>query len=837
MATPVAEPLSHLIVISCSHADGSLGPILASLHPLRDRAAIAVALDGAAAGAEAEVARRHDAWLATEPRDLVPGLLVVPPEGARIVDDRIVPGVSSGSALEELLRTAAGSFEERLILVLLAGPTAGAVAAAALVNGSGGTVIVEKPRAGARRIPRSLPPTAVDVVVEPDALAGTLMQLIERDGRAVRADQTRLRSLLDHIKQRSGIDFSGYKPATILRRLDRRAAAVGARDLAEYIRHLEAHPDEYQRLVSSFLIKVTEFFRDPALYAYLRDRVVPDLVRTAREHDNTLRLWSAGCATGEEPYSLALLVAEALGDDREAFNVRIFATDIDNAAIGFARKAVYPETAVRGLPPELLDRYFIHADGEYEVAKTIRSLCVFGQHDLGERAPFPRVDLIMCRNVLIYFTNDLQARTLRLFAFSLRDQGYLVLGSSETTNPLSEHFAVEQSRLKVFRRQGERILIPPGRARVEGIRRIAPHLGDADALVPAPRPRARAQDDRADRLIVGLPIGVVIVDREYDVVQMNSQARRLLELHGGPATGDFVHLATTLPPAQLRAVIDAALRGETAKAVFEVSGSGAEPRSVEVTGHPGYVERAEVGATALLIITDVTAAELVRRQDVTDRARTASDIQALGQRMSQLLDTNRQLVQANEDLAHVNVELRSANDELLVANEEVQAATEEVETLNEELQAANEELETLNEELQATIEELNTTNEDLQSRSAELEQVARALNDDDGSERQDLLGRLASVEPMIVVGPSGERLLSNAAYDALGAPARFEDQHGRALGTSGPLERARQLKPFKMTVRVAGDGRRSFTASGEPIHRNGTPVASLVILHELRAPA
>jgi len=443
MATPVAEPLSHLIVISCSHADGSLGPILASLHPLRDRAAIVVALDGAAAGAEAEVARRHDAWLATEPRDLVPGLLVVPPEGARIVDDRIVPGVSSGSALEELLRTAAGSFEERLILVLLAGPTAGAVAAAALVNGSGGTVIVEKPRAGARRIPRSLPPTAVDVVVEPDALAGTLMQLIERDGRAVRADQTRLRSLLDHIKQRSGIDFSGYKPATILRRLDRRAAAVGARDLAEYIRHLEAHPDEYQRLVSSFLIKVTEFFRDPALYAYLRDRVVPDLVRTAREHDNTLRLWSAGCATGEEPYSLALLVAEALGDDRDAFNVRIFATDIDNAAIGFARKAVYPETAVRGLPPELLDRYFIHADGEYEVAKTIRSLCVFGQHDLGERAPFPRVDLIMCRNVLIYFTNDLQARTLRLFAFSLRDQGYLVLGSSETTNPLSEHFAVE----------------------------------------------------------------------------------------------------------------------------------------------------------------------------------------------------------------------------------------------------------------------------------------------------------------------------------------------------------------------------------------------------------
>src|SRR5205823_861666 len=163
-----------------------------------------------------------------------------------------------------------------------------------------------------------------------------------------------------------------------------------------------------------------------------------------------------GCATGEEAYSLAILLCELLGDEMEHFQVRIFATDLDNDAITFARRGIYPASTLANVPPAFIERYFIKMNGDYEIKKQIRALTVFGQHDLGQRAPFPRIDLALCRNVLIYFTNDLQRRALHLFAFSLRDRGYLVLGKSETTSPLPEHFILEQPRLKIYRRQGER---------------------------------------------------------------------------------------------------------------------------------------------------------------------------------------------------------------------------------------------------------------------------------------------------------------------------------------------------------------------------------------------
>src|SRR5205814_10059820 len=170
-------------------------------------------------------------------------------------------------------------------------------------------------------------------------------------------EERALRAFLEGLRERSGIDFNSYKMPTIVRRLQRRMIATGAEGLDAYLHHLQTHPDEYQRLVSSFLIKVTEFFRDPELFTYLREQVIPELVAEARRRDNELRIWSAGCATGEEAYSLAILVAEALGDELEAFTVRIFATDLDVDAIAFARRGVYPAAALNGVPPEPVARY------------------------------------------------------------------------------------------------------------------------------------------------------------------------------------------------------------------------------------------------------------------------------------------------------------------------------------------------------------------------------------------------------------------------------------------------------------------------------------------------
>src|SRR5262245_38220417 len=186
--------------------------------------------------------------------------------------------------------------------------------------------------------------------------------------------------------------------------------ATDTRHLAEYMRYLQRHPDEYQRLASSFLIKVTGFFRDADLFDQLRRRVLPELLAEARNRDNELRLWSAGCATGEEAYSLAILIADALGDDLERFTVRVFATDLDADAIAVARRGVCPAAALVDAPQRLVEEYFSEADGEYTIRKRVRALTVFGQHDLGQRAPFPRIDLALCRNVLIYFTPELQKR-------------------------------------------------------------------------------------------------------------------------------------------------------------------------------------------------------------------------------------------------------------------------------------------------------------------------------------------------------------------------------------------------------------------------------------------
>ena len=247
-----------------------------------------------------------------------------------------------------------------------------------------------------------------------------------------------------------------------MRRLQRRMAAAGAATLPDYRRYMERHPEELQRLVASFLIKVTEFFRDPELFTYLRDRVLPGLISEARERGE-LRIWSAGCATGEEAYTLAMLVADLLGEDAEELPVRIFATDIASDAVEFARRGVYTQAALEGLPADFVERHFTPVDGAFEVRKQVRSLVVFGEHDLGNRAPFPRIDLVLCRNVLIYFTPELQRRALQLFAFSLRQGGYLALGKAETVSPLPEFFSVEQPRLKIFRRAGAPAPIPVGR--------------------------------------------------------------------------------------------------------------------------------------------------------------------------------------------------------------------------------------------------------------------------------------------------------------------------------------------------------------------------------------
>ncbi len=374
-------------------------------------------------------------------------------------------------SVDLLLGSAAEIFGERLVAVVLTGTGNDGTDGARLVSELGGTVIIQNPNtAEYRGMPASLAPNTVDIVADLDEIVRVLNDLLAGlEEEQPEGEEEELKRLLGELRKVHGVDFGSYKETTIKRRIKRRMAATGQGDLGDYRRYLEENPDEYRNLASSFLIKVTEFFRDPEHFEHLQGEVLPELVEEARRGNRGFRVWSAGCATGEEAYSLAIALIEVLGDDWGSFNALIFATDLDSGAIEFARRGIYPPSSVRGLSSERLERYFDETEDGYRVKKFVRSMVVFGEHDLSRRSPFPNMDLCVSRNVLIYFAPELQRRALQLFAYSLRTGGVLVLGKAETVSPLSEYFAPLSRQFKVYRRQGDRFLMPhlpsPPRAR------------------------------------------------------------------------------------------------------------------------------------------------------------------------------------------------------------------------------------------------------------------------------------------------------------------------------------------------------------------------------------
>jgi len=646
------------------------------------------------------------------------------------------------------------------------------------------------------------------------------------------SEQTQLQTFLDQIREYSGIDFSTYKQPTIQRRLHRRTVATGQPGIPEYIRHVRNEPAERQRLISSFLIKVTEFFRDPELFTHLEENVLPELIAEAESRGGDLRIWSAGCATGEEAYSLAMSIADLMGEEQLPPNVRIFATDLDAAAVAFARRGIYPARAVHNLPETMVKRHFVKTGDEYEVGKHLRAMLVFGQHDLGQRAPFPRIDLILCRNVLIYFTPALQRRALQLFAFSLRAAGYLVLGKSETVNPLAEFFAVDEPRLKSYRRVGDRVLFPPSRMHdtppspLSLPRQSGPHRGAQPASPGREPARTRNGFSDAAHALLGVPYGVVVVDCDYDIHYLNSESRRLFGIHTTALDQDFIHLIQHFDARAIRGAIDgAAASGTPSELLLEAIDSPADARrTVSFICSP--YERDDQRELMLFVL---TAIDVTEREELRQRHAVAEND------IGRLVTANEDVLLANQELANTILRLRSKNEELLVSVEEIQAATEEVETLNEELQASNEELETLNEELQATVEELNTTNDDMRARSAEMQAAAAEVE----SIRQQLRAVVDGVEGAVaVVDADGKVVLKNTAYAALlasNADAVMVDaSHKPIPDEEAPIQRAARGEQFSMRFAFGqSDHETWYIATGNPTTTaNGTALGIVVTIRE-----
>jgi two-component system CheB/CheR fusion protein len=738
-------------------------------------------------------------------------------------------------SIDLLLTTAASVFGERLIAVILTGSGSDGAAGAHAVKEAGGTVIIQDPSTAAfPSMPRSLSPPLVDAAPPVEKIGSMLSELLADAEPGETPPGQDLSQILGQLRANRGIDFTAYKSPTIERRLRRRMATLGIGSLADYRAYLDRHPDEEQQLIAHFLIKVTRFFRDPALFAFLRDQLCPELLDAARAGQRELRVWSAGCATGEEAYSLALLLTDLQADAPRPVPVRIFATDLDDTALAFARRGFYPGSATSDMPQEMLDRYFVQQDGGYHITKEVRNVIVFGNHDLAQRPPFPHTDLILCRNVLIYSTPELQKRALDIFAYSLRNGGFLILGKTESARPVDQSFVTYEPGLRIYRREGPRNVLPPaelpiGAARSTGAPPMAARA--RGAIDSAAREAANnallshRADSRAEDLLRLLPIGAAVVNRQYDVEMINGAARDLLGVHDLALGQDLVHLARSELSRELRTVIDAAFAGGTEpppELVVRTESSAGERRHLAISARADQPADSGTVTSALVLIQDDTA--LIAAQE--------AETQALD-RLDKLSGTNRALLRANQGLTDSIDVLRAQGDELRLATAAAQVWAEEIETLNEELQSSNEELETLHEEAQATVEELNVANEELQARSVELRALAAAQ----AAER----GRLAAVlagmdDAVMVVDREGGMVLTNAAYDALlvrmgGALTPADDRGMPIPEDATPRMRAARGESFSLdfTARATDGARYWFDATGRPLEAEEAGAGVVVI--------
>jgi two-component system, chemotaxis family, CheB/CheR fusion protein len=489
-----------------------------------------------------------------------------------------------------------------------------------------------------------------------------------------------LEPLLDYLKRSRGFDVTAYKRPSLTRRIQKRMQYVGIQGLGDYIDYLEVHPQEFPHLFNTILINVTSFFRDPAAWEYVGAEILPRIV-DATGSDGPIRVWSAGCASGQEAYTTAMLLAERLGVEVFLERVKIYATDLDEDALNQARQATYGPLEVEDVPPAFLEKYFERTPTQYSFHKDLRRCVIFGRHDLVQDAPISRINLLISRNTLMYFNSEIQARILRRYHFALHDGGYLFLGKAEMLLTRSHLFVPVDLRRRVFAK-----VLNQDR-RVRPLRPLpAVDIENGSALM--------ANDSRYRELAFETdPIAQVIVEAKGQVVFINERARALFSLTSEDVGRQLRDLALSHRPTDLRAAIEESARER--RPVLR--------RDVAWTTGPGETRFLDIH---ILPLFDPGAAFVGSKVTFTEVTR-----------YRQLQD---ELQQSKHELETAYEELQSSNEELETTNEELQSSNEELETTNEELQSTNEELETMNEELQSTNEELETINTELRQRTEEL---------------------------------------------------------------------------------------------------------------------
>ncbi|HSB06054.1 MAG TPA: CheR family methyltransferase, partial [Thermodesulfobacteriota bacterium] len=615
---------------------------------------------------------------------------------------------------------------------------------------------------------------AVDLILPPEGIAKELVRISRHPytqgyppayllGKAgtltggIRAEDSfpkngdDLAKIFSLLQSSAGVDFTCYKHETLKRRILRRMALLRMEDAKDYVKHLQGNPPEVEALYHDVLINVTGFFRDPETFEALGEKVFPAITK-GRSPRAPIRVWVPGCSTGEEAYSVAISLVEFLGKNVTNIPIQIFATDLSDRAIDKARAGRYPENIVRDLSPERLERFFVKADGSYQVSKSIREVCVFAKHDLTRDPPFSNLDLISCRNVLIYMGPVLQKRAMAVFHYALKPAGFLLLGKSEAIGRFPDLFATADRKYKIYSKKLVPNPVAFDLAPMDYGSRKAAIAGDTDEA-------GFDVKKEAERIILSryAPAGVVVNDR-MEILDFHGHTGFYLEHSPGGASLNLLKMAREGLKLPLRTAIHEAkkqgtpVRTEGLQIKFN---DHFKELNLEVVP----VKAPRPGEGYLLILFEDAIAP------PSGEFGAKALVRAKGKRrQTEKREENGEIIRLEQELQAAKKHLQSIIEEYEATNEELRSANEEVLSGNEELQSINEELETAKEELQSTNEELTTLNDELQSRNLTLDQL-----------NFDMINLLTSVNlPVIMLGsdlsirrftPVAEKVLNLAATD------------------------------------------------------------------------
>lgn len=616
--------------------------------------------------------------------------------------------------IDHFFRTLAESFDGHAVAVILTGTGSDGAQGIRRIRERGGIVIVQDPtEAEFDGMPRSaIESGVVDIVLPIAMIPGRIMQLEEtrprvngptESGRDEEENGELVPRILTWVRTRTGHDFSRYKRSTVERRVERRMHLLGVEQTPEYLQLLRRSAEETAALADDMLINVTSFFRDHPVFEYVEHEVIPVLFEGKRPSDR-VRVWSVGSATGEEAYSLGMLLIEEAARRESPPQIQIFASDLHERSLKLAREGLYPETIAADVSSERLQRFFQEENGGYRVRKELRELVVFSPHDLLRDPPFSHLDMVACRNVLIYLQRDVQEDVLDLFHYAIHDEGFLLLGTAETVDR-PELFRAASKEHHLYRRRN-----------VAGAHARLPSLPLAARSATPPPPAAAAI--RADaatgygvlhqRMVERYAPPSILVDAEHNVLHVSEHAGRYLQVPGGLPSNNVFSL--------VREELRSELRGALLMAREQQATSRSKPISVRIDGEVrsvvlrvGSTGANDANAVALVIFDE---AGQVAPSGVGEPPRDGAAVHQLEAE----LDITRGRLQALVDEFETSQEeMRASNEELQSANEELRSTMEELETSREELQSINEELQTVNQENRHKVEELSQLSSDLQN--------------------------------------------------------------------------------------------------------------------------